>query len=323
VKRSPSFGALLAAALIAGGGSSCPLPAGANAAQYAALVNGYRKAGSDFETRMSSLASFESSAASLNIWAKDATAKTNSYTVALTQIRQGINNEAFAAYPGNDTAAKCDRLSAELQGPHDSGFGFTQLSGDMEKVVGAALAVMNRLQSDENKLLSKIGEEKLNGRVDPADANLLSATQSALKSATASYNSLSELDNNVQATYVSIHSDFFSSCSGPQKTPSPTPPPKPVAASKSGCVGFNGYWANQVYGNNLLHIDGNSATLSTTTFTGTVNGKVMSGTFTNAKGDKGTFTFTMAYSDPDYIDVATKIGNSSQGLLTFHCVRGP
>jgi len=342
MKRFAWFAALLMTALIVVSAAvTVAPPARADSIHYSLGASAYKEASKEYASRLTSLPSMDNSATTLNLWTKDVVAKTNAYAAAIITLQSQIDIEVVAEYPGSSAATKCNRLQATLLGPYGSGVGFNFISNNISGNLTYFADALNQLNADENKLLSKIGDERLNGqRIDPTLVTLLAAVQNAIKTLGPARDKLAKAGSDSQKTLGMARDDYDDLCTKTTATPAPPPRPSrspspkptltpkpPTTVSAHGCIGFNGYWANQTF-SNPMHVAGNSAThqraTSAWTFTGTVAGKVMSGTYTSSRGDKGTFTFTLAYSDPDYIDVVTynSYGNN-QGLLTFNCVRGP
>jgi len=292
----------------------------ADNATFSSVKAKYTSAMSDFDGRLSTVEQFEISGG-LGPWTTSAVKLGNNYLAAANALDSQIRIEvaALANTPG---WTRCTIDQADLDGPYGSHFGLVELDSTYLSVLNILVKTRSQLEKDQDSLSNRLANLVASGHTDLTLYDKLRAIQNTRTAIEPIYQTLLARSNSLNGQLTAFKGEINGpDCRGASPSPSPAPKP-PAAASAHGCIGFNGYWANQVYGNNYLHIAGNSATLNTTTFTGTVNGKVMSGTFTNAKGDKGTFTFTLAYTDLDYIDVATKIGNSSQGLLTFHCVRG-
>jgi len=302
-------------------------PANADPVSFNRALQAFIQLRADFEKNLQSLDSNGTTPGGLKAWANgvDTSASNFEYSVS------ALSGELIYAGRHYAGSVPCGGLDWQLNGPYGSSFGFERLATPVAGEVSsweAAIAELDKRQNDLNHAI-------LAGRqYDKHFSNneWSTAMTAALKTAHNRYPALVDLSKSTagqaKALTTALASPSCKTAAQPAHvaTPTPTPAPKPATASKSGCVGFNGYWANQVFANPLI-IRGSTATqeraTSTWTFTGTVAGKMMRGTYTSTRGDKGTFTFTMAYTDLDYIDVVlVNSYGSNTGLLTYHCTRG-
>jgi hypothetical protein len=316
--------------------AASPLATVASQSSWAADVSAVDHASNDLQTRLGTLKSFDGNAAGIDVWTKDTLTKANFFHDMAKLMTKQMGVEVANMHLNNG----CKEAQASFFGPYDSSFGFDVLSRVYGWRTSELKAAIDQFTADENKLLQRMADNTLHGRTDPKLDAVLRSTRAALATLVPLYNTM-----DAERSYIRNIRDLDAQnvyglvCGAKDPTPkpsaappSPSPSPKPSAfvRSKSGCVGFNGYWGTQ---QGSIVIKGAIGTLDivpqgstesfkhTTTFTGMINGNVMSGSWSDPKLGKGTFVFTL-HADGDSMDATITNSSGTSGKITPPCERG-
>jgi len=224
---------------------AAPPPIFASQDSFTAVRFSYGEASANFDSRIRSVTSFESSPTALNAWAQSAATLGAAFDGTVGTTVTHIYDEASKLNPNATVVGACNDSKAALFGPYGSNFGLQALAQDYDSRLEDVYRAQQLLAASENKLLSKIAQEVADHqKVDPLQNALLQATQNAEKKIAPLYQLMlnraktllaeqNHLDSNVNDCNSATH-PTPTPTPKPKPTPTPTPAPKPAQTQKPG-----------------------------------------------------------------------------------------